>query len=258
MQRLILTLTSVLLSATTFAIEPIVGEMSICVRKFTFLGDATAGGKWSSSNTSVATIDAGGVATGLTAGTTTITYKVGAEYVTALLTINPLPGPIIGPTTITEGTTATLSNAASGGTWTSAGSVYIDISPTGVAYGIAPGMEAVIYTLPTGCKINAVMAVAPAVYVEVTDTMYISSANKCTFSGAVTGGQITVGDTLTIKMERDMYNTYTITNNIGQEKIKGEVHAPMATLFLKSLPPGFYYFKLTGDNGSKVQKLKKK
>ena len=53
---------------------PITGTTTLCINTNTTLANSNAGGTWKSSNTSVATINNSGVATALSAGTTTITY----------------------------------------------------------------------------------------------------------------------------------------------------------------------------------------
>lgn len=55
------------------------------------LANATSGGTWSSSNTGVATITTSGVVTGVSSGTTTITYVLSNGcYVTRLITVEPV------------------------------------------------------------------------------------------------------------------------------------------------------------------------
>ena len=72
---------------------PIAGPMSICGGSTTTLTDGVPGGTWASSNSSVATIDpSSGLISGLSAGTTTITYGfTGGCLKTTVVTVNPLP-----------------------------------------------------------------------------------------------------------------------------------------------------------------------
>ena len=73
---------SVIDSATiTVDAAPVVGPIlasfsSVCIGTTITLSDATPGGVWSSSDTSIATINASGVVTGIANGTVTITYSV--------------------------------------------------------------------------------------------------------------------------------------------------------------------------------------
>ncbi len=61
---------------STPAVASILGNTSCVLGSSTPLSDATAGGTWSSNNTSVLKIDAGGIASGVSPGTATVTYTV--------------------------------------------------------------------------------------------------------------------------------------------------------------------------------------
>ena len=146
----------------------ITGTTVVCAGYTTALTDALTGGVWSSSTTSVATIAASGVATGVASGVTTITYKISATgcYTVTAVTVNSLPASITGATNLCVGSSTTLSDAITGGTWsTSSGGAIASIgSATGAIGGINPGVDMVTYTLATGCyktmafTVNAVPA----------------------------------------------------------------------------------------------------
>ena len=67
------------------------GTLIVCQGSTTTLTDVTAGGAWSSSNTSVATMSATGVVTGVSGGTTTITYGTTGCVATITVTVNAAP-----------------------------------------------------------------------------------------------------------------------------------------------------------------------
>ena len=76
----------------TPGVSPITGVLTLCAGTTTALSDATSGGTWSSSTTSVATVAAAsGVVYGVSGGTTTITYTVGTSSATEIVTVNGAP-----------------------------------------------------------------------------------------------------------------------------------------------------------------------
>ena len=77
-------------------IEPITGKTTVCAGETIQLLSATPGGVWSSSNTTIATVNSTGLVTGVKAGTVNINYSVTntSGWVTTLtysITINALP-----------------------------------------------------------------------------------------------------------------------------------------------------------------------
>jgi gliding motility-associated-like protein len=71
---------------------PIGGGASVCLGSTVTLNDASPGGTWMSNNSTIATINAGGMVTGVSAGSTTITYTLGTGcIITEPMTVIPLP-----------------------------------------------------------------------------------------------------------------------------------------------------------------------
>jgi gliding motility-associated-like protein len=97
-------------------VAAITGTTDVCIGATTQLADATTGGVWSSSNNNVATVDAAGLVTSVTAGTATMTYTVTnangcTASVSTLVTVNALPSAAIaanGATTFCQGASVTL------------------------------------------------------------------------------------------------------------------------------------------------------
>jgi len=161
----------------------ITGTISVCAGAAPFtLGDAVAGGTWSSSNTAVATITVGppgGVVTPVSAGTTTITYSVsnscGTSTTTQVITINPPPsaGSISGPSTVCMGgAPITLTDAVTGGTW-SASNTNATVAG-GTVTAVATGTDTIKYTVTNGCGAN-------------TATLLVSIDTVPTTAGTITG-----------------------------------------------------------------------
>lgn len=141
-------------------VAAITGTTSVCVGSTTPLSDATASGVWSSSNTAVATISAGGVVTGISAGTSTISYTVTSAAgcvttVTTTVTVNAVPvvTPITGSNIVCLTGVTALSDATSGGSWSSSNTAVATVNPSGHVNGIATGSATISYSVTnaSGC-----------------------------------------------------------------------------------------------------------
>ncbi len=134
-------------------LAPITGHDTVCAGNYVNLYDSTAGGTWSSSDTSKAIVNpATGLVTGILGGSTTITYATSPGcFVTKVIVVNAL-FPVIGDTSVCAGSTAFFSDLTIGGTWTSNNTSVVSINPaSGVAYGVASGITVITYTLANGC-----------------------------------------------------------------------------------------------------------
>ncbi len=135
----------------------ITGSSSVCIGSTATLVDSVSGGTWSSSNTSIATVDSSGIVTGVSSGTSTISYTVSNECGTAsatkIVTVNPLPnaGTISGDTTVVEGASITLTSSVSGGSWSSSSSAIATVGSDGVVIGVTTGSAVISYTVVNEC-----------------------------------------------------------------------------------------------------------
>ncbi|MFI5196093.1 MAG: Ig-like domain-containing protein [Chitinophagales bacterium] len=126
---------------------PITGGTTVCIAGTTNLSDPTAGGAWSSSNTTLATV-AGGVVTGAAAGVVLIDYTVTGCITTHSMTVNTAPTAISGIISVCAGFTTTLSDQIAGGRWSSATSSVATITPaTGIVSGTTPGTSVITYSV---------------------------------------------------------------------------------------------------------------
>jgi hypothetical protein len=129
------------------------GATAVCVAATATLTATAAGGSWSNDGTT-ATV-AGGVVSGIAAGTTTISYAVtngcGTATTIRTMTVNPLPvaGTISGADSVCTAASTTLSPSLTGGTWSVAGSA-ATVSG-GVVSGIAAGTATVSYSISNVC-----------------------------------------------------------------------------------------------------------
>jgi hypothetical protein len=168
----------------------ITGTMDVCEGLTTTLANATADGTWTSSDVAVADIDASGVVSGYTAGTTNITYTITATgcIKTALVTVNPLPAVITETPVVCEGLTVTLTNTSIGGTWSSGTTSVATVgSSTGVVTGVVAGNSTITYTLPTGC-IRTTEATVNPLPADITGTMDVCQGLTTTLANVTPDG----------------------------------------------------------------------
>jgi uncharacterized protein YjdB len=172
------------------------GSLSICAGGSTALSATPSGGTWSSSDALVATIDGTtGIAEGVTAGTSTITYTSTSGCTrTATLSVNSAPAAIGGTATVCVGQTTSLTNSTGGGTWSSSTPTAANINAsTGVVTGIAAGTSTVTYNLGGSCRATAVVTVN-AVPGTISGTAIVCAGTSTTLGNSVSGGTWSAGN----------------------------------------------------------------
>jgi hypothetical protein len=103
-------------------VAAITGTTSLCASATTQLSNNTTGGTWSSSNASVATVDASGLVTAISGGSAIISYTVTngnscSRTATVTVNVSSLPSATItasGPTTVCAGSVALNANSGNG------------------------------------------------------------------------------------------------------------------------------------------------
>ncbi|MES2332665.1 MAG: LamG-like jellyroll fold domain-containing protein [Bacteroidota bacterium] len=151
-------------TAYVTATAAITGTPSVCVNATTALANSIAGGTWTSSNQSAATVNSSGVVSGLTAGTTVITYTTLCGGVsTVTVTVNALPtvAAITGTADVCAGATTQLNDATGSGVWSSTNTAAATINASGLVTGVANGTSLIIYTVTNAgsCVVSASMTV---------------------------------------------------------------------------------------------------
>ncbi len=174
---------------------PITGIPNICSGASTTYTDAVSGGLWTSGNMAVATIGSStGIATGLSTGSSVITYTIGSCEVYATLSVDPAPVPFTGYSGICTGATATLSDAVSGGSWTSSLTSVAAIGLTsGIVTGISAGTTSITYAIG-GCIIYTAVTISTSPG-PITGVTGICAGDTKTLSDAVSGGVWGTGST---------------------------------------------------------------
>jgi len=146
--------TSVTVTGT--AVGSISGPSTVCVGSTITLTDSTSGGVWTSSAPAVASVSSGGVVTGVSGGSVTITYTAsstcGTASVTRTITVPTATsaGTISGVSTVMAGSVIALSDATPGGSWTSSDPSVATVSSGGLVTGVTAGTVTITYTV-TGC-----------------------------------------------------------------------------------------------------------
>jgi len=143
---------------TVEANNPIVltGSTDYCRGTAEFMTASVADGVWSSTNETVATVDAvSGLITPVTQGTTTIEYTVNGDicYEVGAKDINIFNLPAVninGPSTICQGG-QTFLVPGSGGSWSSSDESVATVNALGVVSGEGGGTATFTFTTSTGC-----------------------------------------------------------------------------------------------------------
>jgi len=171
--------------------SPISGTELICPGATTALSDGAGSGTWLSNTPAVATISSGGTATGVAAGTSVITFTLSSTgcYTTSVLTVQPNPAAISGALHACPGTTTTLTDATSGGTWISTNTSVATVgSISGIASGIVAGTSMITYTAPTGCSTETTLTVNP-LPAGITGASQACAGFETNFADASSGGR---------------------------------------------------------------------
>lgn len=182
---------------TVLATMPaITGPSSVCTGSNATLSNAVTGGIWSSSSALTATIGSlSGIVTGVSAGTSVITYRLGTAFTTATITVLAGPSVITGVSNLCVGSNTTYSNSVAGGVWSSSDTLRASInSSSGYITGVALGAATITYGLSSGCIATKTIAVGtPAAIGGATSVCVNGTA---TVTNPVPGGIWTSGNTL--------------------------------------------------------------
>ncbi len=229
---------------------PIGGATHICIGSPTTMNDVIAGGTWTSSDVTVATIgSSSGVVTGLASGTTIFTYTISTGFVTTTVTVNPPPAAISGLTTYCIGLSVVLTDATADGVWSSSdASVAAAGYTTGLITGISLGTATITYTdTITTCSASRTFTVincingVPSVSAKPPVEIFPSPAT----------------DALTIKMDKGAYISFVITNEVGRLMLQQQLTGTEVSVDVKKWPPGIYNITLTGESGTTAKKFAK-
>jgi trimeric autotransporter adhesin len=240
------------ITTTTITVSPMplpmVGVFTVCSGLTTAASDSTYGGNWSVSDISIAAIDGAGVITGYLAGTTTITYALGTGCaVTKKLTVNPLPSDITGPDSVCAGSAITLSDAG-GGRWSSADvTVATAGAGSGLVKGVAAGVVSITYKLSTGCITTTTVTVNPLPS-PIIGLTSVCAGSAVSLSDSTNGGTWSISDSTVAAIDSTgivtgitanaATVTYTINSGCWLAKKITVNPLPMAITGVDSVCPG--------------------
>jgi len=126
---------------TVNAVPTLSGGGSVCLSSTITLNPTPTGGTWASSNSSIASVSAG-VVTGAAVGSANISYTGtnGCVGVQAVNVTTMSPASISGGTTaFCANTTTSLTDATTGGTWSSSNTGIAAVNTSGVVTGVSGG-----------------------------------------------------------------------------------------------------------------------
>ncbi len=178
---------SITVNTTPSAIS---GSGTVCTGNTITLTEPTTGGSWSSSNTAMATVGGTtGIVTGVTPGIITISYSTSFGCSASFpMTVNLTPAVIGGTLTVCAGHITPLTDASTGGTWSSSSTPIATAgATTGAVTGIIPGTAGITYTLPGGCSTSATITVNPTP-AAITGTSSVCAGSTVTLSDPTAGG----------------------------------------------------------------------
>ncbi len=253
-------------SFTVNATPIISGTLSACIGSTSQLsGSETAASSspWTSSNTTIATVNNTGLVTAKSVGTTTITYtnsngcQTSASFsVNALPTITGILSACIGSTSQLNGT----STAASTNPWVSSNTTIATVSITGLVTAKSAGTTTIIYTNSNGCQtnvsfsVNAIPSITGTLSACIGSTSQLSGSETAASSSPWTSLNTTiatVNNTGLVTAKSAGTTTITYTNSNGCQTTEKFTVNPTPKISNKTLTIcSGENFLLTPTNGS--------
>ncbi|MDE3143897.1 MAG: Ig-like domain-containing protein, partial [Bacteroidota bacterium] len=152
---------SAIVTVNAVVLNNISGDSTVCIGQTLQLTNSTAGGIWTSSNNSIATINNNGLVSGISSGNIIITYSFTnalgcSASITKNIYVNQLPvvTPIMGNSSVCSNAELGLSDSTIGGKWSSSNSSIATIDSTGSVHIISSGIFTANYSVTNrfGCS----------------------------------------------------------------------------------------------------------
>ena len=217
------------------SVNNITGNNTVCANSTVQLSDNTTGGVWTSSNPLFATVNNSGLVTGVASGAAVVSYAVtntcGTTTKTYNITINDVPvvGAVTGNDSVCSGSPVQLSDAITGGIWTSSNPAAAVVSNTGLVAGTGIGNTTISYALTNTCGTTTQTKLMNANTIPVVSL--ISGNNMVCVNSTVQLAETTTGGIWTSSnaavatisntglvsgiTSDTLYISYAVTNNCG-------------------------------------------
>jgi hypothetical protein len=131
------------------------GPSELCNGTWITLTSSVSGGVWISGTTSVAVVSSSGNVTGVSQGSSLISYyqanSCGASFSTHAVTVEVVAGPITGNDSVGIDSTLMLYNVATGGLWSSDADTIASIGGGGLVTGVDTGVTTIRYSVTNTC-----------------------------------------------------------------------------------------------------------
>ncbi len=252
--------------AVTINLTPRAGTISgistICTGSSTALSVAgsSGAGAWSSSASSIASVNSSGGVAGIAVGSATITYTVanscGSSFTTLGITVVGLPtgGTISGPTVVCTGSSISLSASSSGGAWGSS-STHGTVNSVGVVLGLSAGIMVVSYTFTNICgsvsDTMAITVVAPPHAGPITGLDTICQGATSAFAAASGSGvwsssdpsiaSISATGVVTALLSGSVVINYSVGNTCGSD-------SAVKNIFISAMPDAGIIISNSGEH----------
>ena len=216
-------------------VSGIEGISTVCQGATAAFMDSATGGIWSVYDSTIASIGATGLITGMAQGTDTVYYRVtnfcGTVQTATAVVVSPLPVaiPIAGQSLLCLATPVIFSDSDAAGTWSQSNPTVANLS-SGVVTGVTAGTDTIFYSVTNTCgtatagfpiTVNAVPHCAPitgssAVCINTTDTLRDAAAGGVWI---LTVGTLTIDSAGVLNANLAGIDTimYRISNNCGTD-----------------------------------------
>ncbi|MBX2906864.1 MAG: T9SS type A sorting domain-containing protein [Taibaiella sp.] len=129
----------------------------------TIFVSTVSGGTWSSSDVTIATVDAAGIITGVAPGSALISYTASSGVGTRFVTVSATPA-ISGTYSVCVGATTALSASIPGGVWASLSTATATVDASGLVTGVAADTVSIGYIMTsTACYAVKIVTVDPCI-----------------------------------------------------------------------------------------------